>query len=160
LFAQFSKRKDIEYHPVDMFAPGYVYPAGTVEMDVTDLKFKGDFFDFVICSHVLEHVPDDVKGISELYRVLRPGGEGIIQVPIDETKEKTFEDPAITDPKERKRIFGEPDHLCNYGRDYVDKLKSVGFEVILVDFLKQMNHHSLFRNGLIPENIYTVRKPV
>jgi SAM-dependent methyltransferase len=159
LFKRFMESAAIEYFPVDKFSKGYVYPAGTRSMDVCDLKFEDGYFDYIICSHVLEHVPDDRKGMSELFRVLKKGGEGIIQVPMDTSKEKTFEDPTVTDPAMRAKLFGETDHLRMYGRDYADRLASVGFEVNPDDFVFDLDKHTRFRNGLIQESLYVVRKP-
>jgi ubiquinone/menaquinone biosynthesis C-methylase UbiE len=78
----------------------------------------------------LEHIPDDTKAMKELYRVLKPGGMAILQIPQDLSRKETFSDDSITDPKERAKIFGQYDHVRIYGRDYFDKLRSIGFKVI------------------------------
>src|SRR5262249_12426105 len=77
--------------------------------------------------HVLEHVPDDRRAMREFYRVLKPGGWAILLVPI--TVERTFEDPAVVDPAERLRLFGQEDHVRRYGPDYGDRLSEAGFAV-------------------------------
>jgi predicted SAM-dependent methyltransferase len=112
-----------------------MHPAD-VKMDVTDIQFSDNEFDIVYCSHVLEHVPDDRKAMREFHRVLKPGGFALLLVPI--TEEKTFEDPSITDPKERLRLFGQHDHVRRYGPDYVGRLRDAGFVVNVMhasDFL-------------------------
>ena len=86
-------------------------------------------FDTIICSHVLEHVPADAKAMSELFRVLRPGGVAIIQVPYADDCAETDEDPSVTDPLERERRFGQFDHVRIYGRDFADRLRRAGFVV-------------------------------
>ncbi|MDQ7032933.1 MAG: PilZ domain-containing protein [Desulfonauticus sp.] len=104
-------------------------PRAMVRADVIMLPFGNDSFHFIYCSHVLEHVLDDLKAMKELHRVLKPGGYALLQVPI--TSHKTFEDPTIKDPIERARVFGQYDHVRRYGLDYKDRLKKSGFKVTL-----------------------------
>ena len=108
-------------------------PIADVKADICNLPFEDHSYDFIICNHVLEHIPDDGKAMSELLRVLAPGGTAILQVPYDRERKHTFEDDSITDPKERARIFGQYDHVRVYGMDYFDKLSTVGFKVKGVD---------------------------
>ncbi len=96
-------------------------------MDITDIPKPDNTFDIIFCSHVLEHVPDDRKAMSEFFRVLKPGGWAILNVPI--TAPETVEDPAVTDPKERERLYGQFDHVRRYGLDYKDRLAEAGFQV-------------------------------
>ncbi len=103
------------------------YARAQVKMDVMRLGFPDGAFDFVYCSHVLEHIPDDRRAMAEFYRLLRPGGRAVILVPI--LRERTFEDPSITSPVERERLFGQFDHLRAYGLDFADRLREAGFEV-------------------------------
>ena len=98
-------------------------------MDLMALDLPTDSFTLVWCSHVLEHVPDDLRAMSEMRRVLAPGGMAVIQVPVDATR--TDEDPTITDPQERLRRFGQEDHVRLYGPDIVQRLQSVGLGVEL-----------------------------
>jgi SAM-dependent methyltransferase len=128
-----------------------------VRMDITDIQYPENSFDVIYCSHVLEHVPDDRLAMREFYRVLKPGRWAILQVPI--TAEKTFEDPSVTDPKERERLFGQYDHVRRYGPDYVDRLTEAGFSVQVVDFVSKLDPHEAARNGLRPDDrIYFCRK--
>lgn len=98
--------------------------------DLTNLPFNGDLFHAVICNHVLEHIKDDHKAMEELFRIMKPGGWGSIQVPI--AGQKTFEDFSVTNPTDRERLFGQKDHVRKYGMDYVNRLKNVGFKVIFI----------------------------
>jgi SAM-dependent methyltransferase len=109
-----------------------------VKMDVTDIQFPNGNFDVIYCSHVLEHVLDDKRAMREFYRVLKVGGWAIILVPIFLGKLETLEDPAVTDPAERTRLFGQEDHVRWYGQDYLERLREAGFTVNVVkpaDFL-------------------------
>jgi SAM-dependent methyltransferase len=102
-------------------------------MDVTDLRFEDESFDVIICSHVLEHVPDDRKAMAELYRVLKPDGWALLQVPL-RRRELTFEDASVTNPRERARLFGQWDHVRYYGTDYTSRLEAAGFRVEFVSY--------------------------
>ena len=96
-----------------------------VAMDITDIKFPDNTFDAIVCNHVLEHIPDDRKAISELYRVMKKGGWGSLQVPLK--GETTYEDDTITTPEAREKAFGQFDHVRLYGSDFYRRLLEVGF---------------------------------
>ena len=113
-------------------------PLADVKADICNLPFKDNEFDVILCNHVLEHIPDDTKAMQELYRVLKPDGMAILQIPQDLSREETFEDHSITDKKERAKIFGQYDHVRIYGRNYFEKLRSVGFEVIEEDYTNKI----------------------
>jgi len=85
--------------------------------------------DTIICSHVLEHV-DDRAALREIHRILRPGGEAILMVPIVEAWEQSFEDDSIRDPAERHRYFNQWDHVRCYGRDFRDRVEGAGFDLL------------------------------
>ena len=121
--------------------------------DITAMSFGDDSFDFIYCSNVLEHVEDDANAMKELYRVLAPGGTAIIQVPIE--GETTYEDPAITDPVERTKHFGQEDHVRYYGRDIQERLSSAGFQVrefTMLDELK-LSEKDIVRMNLDKEEL-------
>ena len=118
-FKKIQKQKNLEYTSADLFSP-----IVDVKADVLDLPFEDESYDIVICNHVLEHIIEDSKAMSELYRVMRKGGWGILQVPMRTILEHTYEDFSITDPKERQKHFGQYDHVRWYGMDYFDRLKS------------------------------------
>lgn len=133
-FLKRFKKLNHDYVTADLYSP-----IADVKADITNLPFVNDSFDIVFCNHVLEHIPDDTKAMQELYRVLKKGGIGVFQIPQDLNRETTFEDDSIIDPKERAKIFGQYDHVRVYGRDYFDKLRSIGFEVKEVDYTKEIN---------------------
>jgi len=136
-YATQSKLKNlanIRYSSVDLESPLAMYKA-----DLTKFDFNNNDFDAILCYHVLEHIEDDKKALSELYRVLKPGGWAILQSPIDTDREKTFEDFTITSPQERKKIFGQEDHVRIYGKDYSLRLKNAGFVVKEDDFVIKLS---------------------
>lgn len=128
-YKRFKKLDNLDYTTTDLNSP-----LADVKADICNLPFQDNSFDVILCNHVLEHIPDDTKAMQELYRVLKPGGWGIFQIPQDLKREKTFEDNTIIDRKERACIFGQYDHVRIYGRDYFDKLRSIGFTVEEVDY--------------------------
>lgn len=149
-YKRFRELKNLDYTTTDLNSP-----LADVKADICNLPFNDDSFDFILCNHVLEHIPDDTKAMQELYRILKPGGTGIFQIPQDLSRKTTFEDNSITDPKERTRIFGQYDHVRVYGWDYFDKLRSVGFVVDEVDYTKhfsveEMEHFRLSEGEIIP----------
>lgn len=113
----------------DAESMGYYYDRRTRDLDITDLEMKDNFYDVVICNHVLEHIIDDRKAMQEIFRVLKPGGWAILQIPYSEVLENTFEDKSILSPTERKMTFGQFDHVRIYGKDYSERLTNVGFRV-------------------------------
>ena len=96
-------------------------------LDITSMDFGDAVFDVICCSHVLEHVRDDRRAMTEFYRVLKPGGWALVVVPI--SGDQTFEDPAVTDSAERLRLFGQEDHVRTYGFDVQERLSEAGFSV-------------------------------
>ena len=97
--------------------------------DITAIPFSDESFDVVLCNHVLEHVGDDRLAMRELLRVLKPSGTLYSMHPVFFDLEETVEDPTVTDPAERARLFGQRDHLRRYGRDFVARLHEAGFHV-------------------------------
>lgn len=129
------------YLTADLYNPGAM-----VKMDITDIQYPDDSFDVIYCSHVLEHVYDDKKAMREFFRVLKPNGWAMLLVPI--VCEHTFEDLSITDPAERARLFGQEDHVRNYGRDYEDRLREAGFEVTVMLPEDFMTRDEIVRMGI------------
>jgi SAM-dependent methyltransferase len=102
-----------------------------LRFDITNIPFPDASFDHVLCSHVLEHVPEDRAAMREIFRMLRRGGRAVVCVPIDHNRAATYEEPAITSPKEREQAFGQRDHVRIYGRDFQARLEDAGFSVTL-----------------------------
>lgn len=146
--------QNIDYVTTDLNSP-----LADVKADICDLPFKDNEFDIIFCNHVLEHIPNDTKAMQELYRIMKPGGYGIFQIPQDLSRPHTFEDDSITDRRERAKIFGQYDHVRIYGRDYFNKLRSIGFKVEEVDYTTTLSEDDVMRFCLAPgEIIPLVRK--
>ncbi|WP_053977054.1 class I SAM-dependent methyltransferase [Mangrovimonas xylaniphaga] len=137
-YKRFRAKDNLDYTTTDLNSP-----LADVKADICNLPFENDSFDIILCNHVLEHIPDDTKAMQELYRILKPGGFGVFQIPQDLNREVTFEDDSITDKKERDKIFGQYDHVRVYGRDYFDKLRSIGFTVEEVDYTARLSENDI-----------------
>ncbi len=149
-YKRFRKLKNLDYTTTDLNSP-----LADIKADICDLPFKDNTYDFILCNHVLEHIPNDTLAMQELYRILKPGGTAILQVPQDLNREHTFEDNSITSRKERARIFGQYDHVRIYGKDFFNKLRSIGFKVEEVDYTQRLtdseiNRYRLAKGEIIP----------
>ena len=150
-YNRFQKLKNLQYTTTDLNSP-----LADVKADICHLPFTDNKYDIIFCNHVLEHIPDDQRAMQELYRVLKPGGWAILQIPQDLKREVTYQDDSITDPKERAKIFGQYDHVRVYGRDYFDKLRKVGFNVEEIHLAKELSPQEVTRYCLNPDEILPV----
>lgn len=150
-YKRFKKMRNLDYTTTDLNSP-----LADIKADICNLPFKDNSYDIILCNHVLEHIPNDTKAMQELYRVLKPNGMAILQIPQDLNREKTFEDDSITDPKERAKIFGQYDHVRVYGRDYFDKLRSIGFKVDEVDYTSTLTKQDVEKYCLAKDEIIPV----
>ena len=150
-YSIFKKKENLNYNTFDLNSP-----LAEVHGDITKLPFKKDSFDFILCNHVLEHIENDRLAMEELFRVMKPGGYGIVQVPMQPNRLMTYEDFSITDPKKRVKQFGQYDHVRWYGRDdYFTRLVDVGFttqKVRVNEFFtkEEINRYGLDINEIIP----------
>jgi SAM-dependent methyltransferase len=149
----FRSLHNVDYVSADI-APGN---AMLVE-DITSMTFPGERFDFIFCSHVLEHVDDDMKAMREMRRVLKKGGTAIIDVPIDYKRERTYEDDSIKTPEERTEKFWQWDHLRLYGKDFKRRLSKAGFDVDVVDFVNGIERKAIRMNGLLEDPVHVCRR--
>lgn len=150
-YKRFRELKNLDYTTTDLLSP-----LADIKADICNLPFDDNSFDVILCNHVLEHIPDDTKAMQELYRVMKPRGWGIFQIPQDLSRATTFEDDNITDKKERAKIFGQYDHIRVYGRDYFDKLRAVGFKVDEVDYSSTLSKEDIERYRLAKDEIIPV----
>jgi len=128
LFRKISKIKDVFYVDADI-NPSYARNI----IDITNIPFSENFFDYIICSHVLGHVPDEPKAIQELYRVLNSDGIALIFTLLSDS-DNTLEDLNIKTPAEKLKIYGEMDLCRLHGNDFATRLKAPGFIVEEIDY--------------------------
>ncbi len=150
-YKRFKQMPNLDYVTTDLNSP-----LAEVKADICNLPFEDNSFDVIFCNHVLEHIPDDTKAMQELYRVLKVGGMGIFQIPQDLSRKNTFEDDSITDKKERAKLFGQYDHVRIYGRDYFDKLRSIGFKVEEVNYTATLSEAEIDKFRLAKGEIIPV----
>ena len=124
-------------------------PLADIKADICALPFDDNSFDWVLCNHVLEHIPNDTKAMQELYRVLKPGGKALLQVPLDPKRDTTFQDNSITDKATRTKIFGQYDHVRIYGLDYFEKLRTIGFQVNELQYGKTLTKEERKRYAVV-----------
>jgi SAM-dependent methyltransferase len=161
LSRKFKFMKNLDYTTADLMVSfmDFFCVRPDVIMDVENITFPDNTFDVVLCNHVLEHVPDDKKAMSEIFRVLKPGGWAMLQVPIDKNMPHTFEDPKIILPEDRLKHFGSPDHLRQFALDYKNRLEGIGFTVTVDGYVRELSRDIVEKNRLdINEDMYIVRK--
>lgn len=154
----FMKRFEA-YHKDKYITADIESPLAKVKMDIHQIPFPEDSFDVVLCNHVLEHVKDDILAMSEINRVLRPGGWAIMQIPFfSPVPEKTFEDNSITDPQEREKAFGQSDHVRKYGNDYIERIARSGLIAEKNTYAKSLLIDQAERFGVQPNEIIFIGK--
>jgi SAM-dependent methyltransferase len=148
-YEAFNSSDSIEYVPCDLYPDIFDFDKKGIinKVDITQVPYEDNSFDYILCNHVLEHIPDDNKAISELYRVMKKDGLGIFQVPIDYNLDTTYEDFSITSKKGRTKAFGQKDHVRWYGKDYKSKLEKIGFRVIEDDYVNNFTLEEIYKLG-------------
>lgn len=152
----FKKQPNLDYVTGDLVSPWADH-----HFDVHAIPFEDNSFDVLMANHLLEHVDKDRDVMREFFRVLKPGGWAILQVPIDYSNPNTEEDRSITDPRELERLYWQSDHLRLFGHaDYPARLREAGFEVEVVDVADEVGAELAKRYCLGEERyVYFVRKP-
>ncbi|MGI6447642.1 MAG: class I SAM-dependent methyltransferase [Methanobrevibacter boviskoreani] len=156
LFKIFDNLNNLDYWPVD------INPKNNIrkQVDMCDIPFEDNSFDFIISCHVLEHIPDDKKAMSELYRVIKPNSQGgivFLMVPIFRELNETFENPEYNTDELRTKYFGQKDHVRKYSTDFKDRLESVGFDVTCYDPVK-LDKEINERYGFLDKDIIFICK--
>ncbi|NOT77058.1 MAG: class I SAM-dependent methyltransferase [Cyclobacteriaceae bacterium] len=129
-------------------------PLAKIKMDIHQIPFDDNEFDVVLCNHVLEHVDNDIQAMSEINRVLRSGGWSVLQIPFfSPVPDVTFEDPSVTDAREREKIFGQNDHVRKFGKDYPQRIEHSGMIAEANEFAKSLSDEDCFRYGISKNEI-------
>lgn len=153
-YHRFKKQENLNYLTGDL-----VSPLADMHFDLHKIPLEDNRFDVIFCNHVLEHVDDAAQCMRELYRVMKPGGWGIMQVPQDHKREITFEDPTITSPEDREKFYWQKDHVRLFGKDYPDWLRKAGFTVEEFDKESKYDATMIERYRLQKEEVlYIVKK--
>lgn len=134
-------------------------PLAKVKMDIHQIPFPENQFDVILCNHVLEHVRDDIQAMREMYRVLKPGGFAILQIPFfNPVPDQTFEDDSITDKREREKIFGQDDHVRKYGKDYATRIAQSGLIAVKDEYVNSLSDETRNKFGLAKGEIIYIGK--
>ncbi len=160
--AFFRKHKNLNYKASE-YDPGI----GDIQLDITKINQPDNSWDLIICYHILEHIVEDHKAMAELFRILRPGGQVILQVPIETGRTELYEDASIVDDKGRAKAFGQRDHVRRYSAQGLkERLEKAGFVVEAVDYLAKLDKDVIAKYGLsgkfkppLEEHIWVARKP-
>ncbi len=142
-YTKFKKNQNWNYLTFDLKSP-----LADIKGDIKSMNFENKSFDLIICNHVLEHIDDDIKALSEIFRVLKPGGVAILQVPINFNRNETFEDQSIISKKDRQKYFGQYDHVREYGLDFKERVEKAGFEVEMVYYTENFSEEIKLKYGL------------
>lgn len=155
LRALLLRDKRVVYRSADLYARGV-----DDIVDITSMSiYAENTYDAFVCSHVLEHVEDDRKALSELFRILKPDGWGILMVPINLAIDEIDEDPSVTDEAERWRRFGQFDHVRLYSkRGFLQRVKEAGFSVDQLG-IDWFGNQAFQRHGITSKSVlYVVEK--
>jgi len=155
---KFKSLKNLSYFPGDKMVEGYGKQDGVEYLDIMNMNFKDNSFDYILCNHVLEHVSDDKKAMKEIYRVLKKDGTAIITIPINEKLETTYEDSNITSPQEREKHFGQWDHVRWHGMDVKKTLETIGFKVEMIRYAEKFSAEENKKFGLCNDFIISAIK--
>ena len=152
-YKKFKKLKNWEYFTFDLNSP-----IADIKGDLISTNFKDEYFDLIICNHVLEHIEDDKSALDEMYRILKYNGISILQVPINVKRENTFEDLSIKSKIQREKYFGQYDHVRVYGLDFKDRVEQAGFKVEMINYSKKISQDLVIKYGLMKDDLIPIGK--
>ena len=152
-YKKFKKLKNWEYFTFDLNSP-----IADIKGDLISTNFKNEYFDLIICNHVLEHIEDDKSALDEMYRILKYNGISILQVPINVKRENTFEDLSIKSKIQREKYFGQYDHVREYGLDFKDRVEQAGFKVEMINYSKKISQDLVIKYGLMKDDLIPIGK--
>ena len=152
-YKKFKKLKNWEYFTFDLNSP-----IADIKGNLISTNFKDEYFDLIICNHVLEHIEDDKSALDEMYRILKYNGISILQVPINVKRENTFEDLSIKSKIQREKYFGQYDHVREYGLDFKDRVEQAGFKVEMINYSKKISQDLVIKYGLMKDDLIPIGK--
>ena len=152
-YKKFKKLKNWEYFTFDLNSP-----IADIKGDLISTNFKDEYFDLIICNHVLEHIEDDKSALDEIYRILKYNGISILQVPINVKRKNTFEDSSIKSKNQREKYFGQYDHVREYGLDFKDRVEQAGFKVEMINYSKKISQDLVIKYGLMKDDLIPIGK--
>ena len=150
-YKRLKQQSNIEYTSLDLNSP-----IADINADIKNMPFEDQSFDIIICNHVLEHIENDMLALKEIYRVLKKGGFAILQIPLNKSLDTTYEDNFIKDPEERKKHFGQYDHVRVYGMDFFEKLNKVGFVSEPIFYADQFKKNDRKKYGIENDDIIPI----
>lgn len=145
-----KQNMNIDYYTGDIVAGRAMHVT-----DITDIQYKDDTFDYVICNHVMEHIVDEEKAVNEIKRVLKMNGKWIFSFPIC-TDIPTCEDPTIISPEARLKAYGQCDHVRLYGKDYKSRFENYGLKLQIYSPEKELDTISIKKYGFIKDDVIIV----
>lgn len=145
-----KQNKKIDYYTADIVGGRAMHVA-----DITDIQFKDETFEYVICNHVMEHIVDEKKAVNEIMRVLKMNGKWIFSFPIC-TDIPTYEDAAISSPEARLKEYGQADHVRLYGYDYKTRFEKYGLEIQIFSPENEMDIVDIEKYGFIKDDVIIV----
>ena len=152
-YKKFKKLKNWEYFTFDLNSP-----IADIKGDLISTNFKDEYFDLIICNHVLEHIEDDKSALNEIYRILKYNGISILQVPTNVKRKNTFEDSSIKSKNQREKYFGQYDHVREYGLDFKDRVEQAGFEVEMINYSTKISQDLVIKYGLMKDDLIPIGK--
>ena len=144
-----------ENEQIDYYT-GDIVPGRAMHItDITDLQYKDGIFDYVISNHVLEHISDEFKAVSEVMRVLKDDGKWILSFPIC-TDMETQEDKTITSSKQRLALYGQEDHVRLYGTDFIKRFEQYGLSIQVFSPQDTLDEEEIQMYGVIKDDILMI----
>jgi len=156
IYNRLNAYNNLTYLPCDKFMPGYDYENEVQNVDLLDISYDDNYFDYIICNRVLEHIVEDKKAIKEMYRVLKPNGTALISVPIDFSLEKTHE--TYTSIENRIKHYGQWDHVRMYSGDLKNRIEESGFKVDMNRYSDNFTAEEMKKYGLCVDTIFVAKK--
>lgn len=150
IYDYIKQNENIDYYTCDI-VPGRAMHV----VDITDIPFRENTFDYIISNHIIEHIKDEEKAVSEIKRVLKPNGKWILSFPIC-TDMKTYENDEIISPEDKLEAYGQEDHVRLYGFDYKERFENYGFKIEVFSPEREINEEDISKYGFIKDDVVLI----